>query len=294
MLGPLLGALVHEWAGARCVFLLAGLLSFTALLLVLLLMPETCPAPSRAPLLDLLRAHLLCANPLAVLVLQQDRRLRALALPFAAMFLVDGSNVIFVLHMRAVLGASARQVGYYLSAYGVLATLYNGFALPRLVPAVLSDERAVVLLMGLEALRLLCCGLARSLPAFFLVLALFACTTMYHSSLKTIVYNASRERAQGGTCLCALAYDVLTRAGLQGALGSVRTLSLGVGGMLFSLVYSLSLQLGSEHSHTLLAFLLAALLMAGACIYCALLFAGSKGDGDASQEKVPLAAAEIE
>lgn len=103
--------------------------------------------------------------------------------------------------------------------------LVQGSLIKMIIPSRLTEESAAVLCLLCTSFQLLAFGLCPSLLSFYVVVVVLAPSSMYSPSLKALLSNAGGASKQGE---------------LQGALSGLRTLSAGVGALLFSWIYSFS------------------------------------------------------
>ena len=218
ILGPPCGSYLISVSLPLC-FLVAGVLCVVALLFTWLTLDEKCvamrPFDSRK------------SNPLTALkVFFSNADLRQLAVPYCASNLCTGIYFVWVMYMGNRFHATIVQVGLFLSASGVCGVLVQGVAVPFLIPAVVTDEQATLLGLALSSLQLLAYGFSPALWVFYLVLVLLSPASMYGPALKAMLARTAGPDEQGA---------------LQGALGSLRTVTAGLGSLLFSVMFSLSI-----------------------------------------------------
>ena len=126
--------------------------------------------------------------------------------------------------------ASIVQVGIFMSVSGICGVFIQGFAVPCLIPNIVSDERATLIGLALSATQLMAYGFCPALSSFYLVLVLLSPASMYGPALKALLAKNAGPDEQGA---------------LQGALGSLRTVTAGIGSLMFTGAFSVSITL--EH-----------------------------------------------
>lgn len=141
---------------------------------------------------------------------------------------------------------------------GILGAVHDIISIPLLIPYVLSDEMCVVLLMTLDAVRLVSLGLMTTMTGLFIVMIVFSITGIFQVSLKSVIYKYSKDHPQGN---------------IQGALGSIRTVMVGFGSVFFSAIYSTSLQYGNEYAWV--TFIVGGVIMGVGALYSWRLFYGA-------------------
>lgn len=117
----------------------------------------------------------------------------------------------------------------------------QGSFIKVIIPSRLTEESAAVLCLLCTSIQLLFFGLCPNLLSFYVVVLLLAPSSMYSPALKALLSNAAGASKQGE---------------LQGALSGLRTLSAGVGALLFSWIYSFAggavANAAHAHGHRLL------------------------------------------
>ena len=222
VMGPLCGSLLIDISLSLC-FLVAGGICMLGCLFTYLFLDETC---TNAKVYDISRA-----SPLASLrVFFSNKDLRQLAVPYCLSNLCTGIYFIWVLYMTHRFEATIRQVGIFLSISGVCGVLMQGVAVPFLIPNILSDERATIIGLALSSLQLLAYGFCPALWIFYVVLIMLAPGSLYGPALKALMAKTAVPEEQGA---------------LQGALGSLRTVTAGIGSLMFTGAFSVSITL--EH-----------------------------------------------
>ena len=218
VMGPLCGSLLIDISLQLC-FLVAGGICMLGCLFTFLFLDETC---ANAKVYDISRA-----SPLASLrVFFSNKDLRQLAVPYCLSNLCTGIYFIWVLYMTHRFNATIRQVGIFLSISGVCGVLMQGVAIPFLIPNILSDERATIIGLALSSLQLLAYGFCPALWTFYLVLVMLSPGSLYGPALKALMAKTAVPEEQGA---------------LQGALGSLRTVTAGVGSLIFTAAFSVSI-----------------------------------------------------
>jgi hypothetical protein len=157
-----------------------------------------------------------------------NKDLRQLAVPYCLSNLCTGIYFIWVLYMTHRFHASIMEVGMFMSVSGVCGVVVQGLLIPYLIPAVLSDERATLIGLALSAAQLFAYGFCPEMSFFYMALVFLCPASMYGPALKALLARTAGPHDQGA---------------LQGALGSLRTVTAGIGSILFSTCYSLSISI---------------------------------------------------
>ena len=218
VLGPLCGSFLIAVDLKLC-FFVAGGMCLLSLLFSWLCLEETCVNmrpydPSKSSPLSSLR------------VFFSNKDLRQLAVPYCLSNLCTGIYFIWVLYMTHRFNASIMQVGMFMSVSGVCGVLVQGVLIPYLIPNILSDERATLIGLALSATQLFAYGFCPQMWGFYLSLVFLSPASIYGPALKALLARTAGPDEQGA---------------LQGALGSLRTVTAGIGSILFSTCYSISI-----------------------------------------------------
>ena len=93
--------------------------------------------------------------------------------------------------------ASIVQVGIFMSVSGICGVFIQGFAVPCLIPNIVSDERATLIGLALSATQLMAYGFCPALSSFYLVLVLLSPASMYGPALKALLAKNAGPDEQG-------------------------------------------------------------------------------------------------
>ena len=161
----------------------------------------------------------------------------------------SGIHYIWIIYLKERFSASSLDIGLFFAVSGAVVVFVQGYLIKSLIPIRLTEESASVLCLLLSCvqvlwifhvsllihmfysqyylviLKLLFFGLCPSMIGFYVVVVLFAPASIYSPALKALLSNAAGATKQGE---------------LQGALSGLRTISAGLGALLFSWVYSFS------------------------------------------------------
>lgn len=242
-LGPALGGLVATF-DLRAPFWLAAALSFTNFLYGLLILPESLPRERRSPF------HPRAANPVGAMRFLGGRPvLLTLALvAFFAYLAHDSLPTTFVLYSAYAFGFDERMIGIGLTISGLSSILMQGLVVGRTVRR-FGERRALFtgLVVGLCGQLLL--GLARSPALYLLALPVWSFFGLVTPSLQSL---ASREVAPN------------EQGQLQGALASLRSIVTLITPLLYTQVFAAAIGPLASLGVPGAAYLLSAVLLAGA------------------------------
>lgn len=237
--GPAVGGLLGA-IDVRAPFWAAGALSFANFLYGAVILPESLPRERRSPF------HFRAANPIGALVFLRARSglVQLAAAAFLAYIAHDVLPVMFVLYTAQRFGWDTRTVGASLALVGVSSMVVQGVVVGRVVAAV--GERGALaagLLIGTAAQ--LVYGLAPVDAIFLIGIPVWSLFGLVGPSIGGLMSRRVDPSQQGR---------------LQGALGSVRSVSSLIAPILFTQTFALALGLGIPGA----PFLLAAILLVGA------------------------------
>lgn len=240
--GPAAGGLLGT-IDVRAPFWAAGALSIANFLYGLVILPESLPRERRAPF------RLRAANPVgAVAFLRARSGLLQLAVAaFLAYVAHDVLPVMFVIYTGERFGWDARAVGASLALVGASSMVVQGLVVGRVVAAV--GERgslAAGLLIGTAAQ--LVYGLAPVGAVFLVGIPMWALFGLVGPSIQGLMSRRVDPSQQGR---------------LQGALGSVRSVSSLIAPILFTQIFAVALGVGVPGAPFLLA---AALLLSALAV----------------------------
>lgn len=191
VMGPALGGLAASWHVTAPFWLAAGLAAAnTAFGLVAL--PESLRPENRRPFS---RRDI---DPFGAI--RAAFRVPGLGRPLAILFTFEFANMVYpvlwAFWVREVYGWSSFWIGMTLSAYGALAALVQGVAMPRVIGA-LGEARLMVWGMALAAATMVGFGFATSVWALCLLLPLAAATDLVPPTLTAMAANSVGEDRQG-------------------------------------------------------------------------------------------------
>ncbi|MDE1991746.1 MAG: TCR/Tet family MFS transporter, partial [Rhizobiaceae bacterium] len=216
VLGPVVGGFLGTF-GPRAPFYGAAALSFLNFIGACFLLPETLEAKNRR------RFELWRANPLGAL--KQIRHYQGVGWLFVVMFFnwlahgVYPAVWAFVTSYRY--GWSEWQIGFSLGAYDIGAAVVMGLVLPRLVP-VLGEWKTVVLGLVFSGVGLMGYAFAWQGWMVYVVIVLTVIENVADAPLRSIAASKVPPSAQGE---------------LQGALGSLTSITAIVGPILFPYLF---------------------------------------------------------
>ena len=224
IVGPLMGAYIAE-THLGAVFLIAGGLSFLALIVTYFFFEETLSASDRREYQHSRQAIMAPLRTVAEVVCNNDD-VRRLVVPYGLSSLNVGIYYIWVLFMEHRFSLSIASVGRFLSLSGFMTVLVQGFAVQLIVPRYLSDEIMVFRCFIVAAIQNMVYGLCGSPEEFYIVMLLGSISSSYGPCLRSLLAATVPPNEQGK---------------LQGALNSLRTLCTGAGSLLYTAIYTLSI-----------------------------------------------------
>lgn len=217
ILGPAIGGLLGGF-DPRLPFWAAAGLSFANTLYGLLILPESLPPERRSPF------RWKSANPLGSLhLLRSDRVLAGLSV---VNFIAQLAHVVlpstFVLYATFRYGWDATTVGLTLAMVGVCAMAVQGAAIGPIVTR-FGERRALLLGLSCGAIGFLIFGAASSGPLFWLGIPIMALWGVAGAATQALMTRRVAPDQQGQ---------------LQGATGSVQSVSQLLGPFLFTLTFA--------------------------------------------------------
>jgi DHA1 family tetracycline resistance protein-like MFS transporter len=249
IVGPALGGLLGN-VDLRLPFWVAGLLSVANAFYGFFILPESLPRERRTS-----RVMWRLANPLGALALLRSRRLLiGLAASVFLYFLAHESlPSLWVLYTTYRYHFSERLTGLSLAAVGLGSAVVSAALVGPVVKG-LGERRALLvgLLFGMLGFGLY--GLARSSLVFFLGIPLTALWGLAGPSIQSLMTREVGPALQGQ---------------LQGALSSMRGLTGMVGPLVFTQVFSLTIDTQRSTQLPGAAYLLASLLVAASLVVAA-------------------------
>ena len=240
IIGPAIGGLLGG-QDPRLPFWVAAALSFANALYGLLILPESLPRDRRSPF------RWSNANPVGALHLLRSNAI--LARLSVVNFIAQLAHVVlpstFVLYATYRYGWSAATVGLTLAMVGICAMAVQGLAIGPIVKR-LGERRALLLGLGAGAAGFLIFGTAPSGVLFWLGIPVMALWGIAGAATQALMTRLVASDQQGQ---------------LQGATGSVQSVSQLLGPFLFTLTFAYFI--GAQAPLTLpgAPFLLASVLL---------------------------------
>jgi MFS family permease len=181
--------------------------------------------------------YCLQCNPLSGLRVHfHNQALRVLVLPLSLCALNLGIPYIWFMFMHHRYQATGTQIGFFISVHGLMNALAQGVAIRFLIPNFFSERTVALYGLLVVAINTCCYGFCFELWQLFVVAIVFSVSVIQYPALKAIVVSESLEsHAQGKQYL----------ANLQGAISSIRTLSIAVGSLLFTWLFSIGISVTS-------------------------------------------------
>jgi DHA1 family tetracycline resistance protein-like MFS transporter len=216
ILGPAIGGLIGN-IDPRITFWAAALVSLLNALYGLLVLPESLPPEKRTRELDWKRA-----NPIGSLkLLRSHHELWGLTwVNFICYVAHEIFPSVWVLYCIAVFGWSTGSIGLSLALVGVL-TAINQAALVGPVVAKFGERRVLLASLVFAGAGLALMGTGNGI--LFIVAIAIICLPMYNATSQALMTRRVRDTEQGQ---------------LQGALGSIRGVSMLIGPGLFAFVFA--------------------------------------------------------
>jgi len=214
--------------------------------------------------LSFMRRFMITANPFPdIRIHLKNRKIRQLLVPIFLSNLTTGGLIsIWYIFMNYMFGASATQVGYYLSAMAGATTFVMGFLLKLVVPSMLSEKKTIVFGYLLASCQFVVIGIARAYGTLFLSLV-FLVGTMADPTVTGILVKQSMLGVTKTTSTSRL-------GNLQGTLSSVKTIASAIGSIVFSQLFSYGV--GLTPPKPWIPFMLGFWLFVTASIYMAITF----------------------
>ena len=208
-------------------------------------------------------------NPIPALVLHlKNKKLRQLSIPLFIATFTTGIAYVWFVYMQDRYNASTLSYGLFISYFGFLAVIVQGFIMERIIPSRISASNAAIVGLILASVQTFLFGFSQHIWGMYVITFVFCLNTMYDPSLKSLIITESRKYEQAHESSRSLSSTGMSHQGnLQGILGSLRTLALALGSSVFNSLYGFSIH--DEHGHTWLAFVIAGSLygITGAYIY---------------------------
>lgn len=216
VLGPAIGGLVGN-ANPRLTFWAAAIFALLNTLYGLFVLPESLPRERRTPHLEWKRA-----NPVGSLKLLRSHH-ELWGLTWVNFITYVGHEVlpnVWVIYCIAVFGWSTWSIGLTLTLVGTIATINQALMIGPVVKR-LGERRTLLISLLLAAAGLGLMGVNNGIV--FLVAAVIISLPMYQASSQALMTRRVASTEQGE---------------LQGAIGSVRGISMLIGPSLFTLTFA--------------------------------------------------------
>ncbi|MFT6460722.1 MAG: DHA1 family tetracycline resistance protein-like MFS transporter [Maricaulis maris] len=217
-LGPAIGGFLGDSFGPRAPFFAAAVLAGANFIYGLIILPETLKAENRRPF-DIMRA-----NPLGSLL--QMRKYPAVLVLMSAIFLMLlGHSVypaIWSYYTDFKFGWSSRDIGLSLMAVGLSSAIVQG-GLTRILVPKLGEWRAIALSLSLAVIAYALYGLATTGWMVYAIILFAALGGIGQPALQGVMSRIVPANAQGE---------------LQGAMTSLQSLSMIVGPLVMSRIFS--------------------------------------------------------
>jgi DHA1 family tetracycline resistance protein-like MFS transporter len=257
ILGPAIGGLLGD-ISPRLPFWAAAGLSFANGLYGLLILPESLPRERRSPF------HLRKANPVGALhLLRSDRVLARLSL---VNFFAQLAHVVlpstFVLYASYRYGWDSKTVGLTLALVGICSMVVQGTAIGPIVKR-LGERRALLMGLGFGVAGFLIFGIAPTGSWFWLGIPVMSLWGIAGAATQALMTRLVAPDQQGQ---------------LQGATGSVQSVSQLLGPFVFTLTFAYFIGAHAPIKLPGAPFLLAAALLALAFAIAAQTIAAMRGD----------------
>ncbi|WFU07694.1 TCR/Tet family MFS transporter [Rhizobium sp. CB3090] len=245
VLGPVIGGFLGEF-GPRAPFYGAAALSLLNFIGAYFLLPETLEARNRR------RFEFWRASPLGAL--RQVRRYQGLGWVFVVMFFNWLAHGVFPAVWSFVssyrYGWTSLEIGLSLGTYGIGMALVMGFALPRIVP-VFGEWKTVVFGLVFSGVGLLGYAFAWQGWMVYAVIIVTVIENVADAPLRSIAASKVPPSAQGE---------------LQGALGSLTSITAIIGPVLFPYLFRYFTAPSAPLVFAGAPFIMSALLIAAAVI----------------------------
>ncbi len=216
VLGPAIGGIVGN-VNPRLTFWAAALFALINTLYGLFVLPESLPRERRTPKLQWRRA-----NPIGSLrLLRSHHELWGLAcVNFITYLAHEVLPNVWVIYCIAAFGWSTGSIGLTLALVGTIAAINQATMIGPVVKR-LGERRLLLASLAVAAIGLALMGADNGI--LFLVAAVIISLPMYQASSQALMTRRVGPAEQGE---------------LQGALGSVRGISMLIGPSLFTLVFA--------------------------------------------------------
>jgi DHA1 family tetracycline resistance protein-like MFS transporter len=265
ILGPILGGYLIEIDIKYC-FFISACLALLGSILCIIFLEETKPYRSRS------RTHSQCDEAESQVLLKEEPhplnpitglrihfsnpKLKRLSVPLALCSVNHGLTFIWYLYMKYRFQSSPPNVGFYISWHGLMNALAQGVMIKFLIPKYLSEKNALLYGLILSGFHTLLNGFCNEEWELYLLTMLFFLGVIHFPALKALIVNESIKSKHGASY----------QANLQGAISSIRTVSMSVGSLLFSSLFTLGISL-KPVAFPALPFLVGSLICLIAYIY---------------------------
>lgn len=185
------------------------------------------------------------ANPIPALMLHfSNKKLRQLSIALFCSGIAASNFSIFYMYMFDRFSAGSIEVGAFISFFALVAVIVQSFGIRSLVPDIWSESTAVLWGVGISSLQALAFAFVTDLWMMFVVAIVCALHTINDPTLRAIVVNESRDFEHKSIHVSrSVSSTGMTHQGnLQGVLGSLRTLSTGLGSLMFNGIYGYSVK----------------------------------------------------
>ncbi len=216
VLGPAIGGLVGN-ANPRLTFWAAAIFALANTSYGLFVLPESLPRERRTAQLEWRRA-----NPVGSLrLLRSHHELWGLTwVNFITYVAHEVLPNVWVIYCIAVFGWSTGSIGLTLTLVGTISAINQATMIGPVVKR-LGERRTLLASLALAAIGLFVMGIHNGIA--FLAAAVLISLPMYQASSQALMTRRVGAQAQGE---------------LQGALGSVRGVSMLIGPLLFTLIFA--------------------------------------------------------
>jgi DHA1 family tetracycline resistance protein-like MFS transporter len=243
--GPVVGGLLGE-LGPRVPFWAAAALGLLSFIYGLLVLPESLKPELR------MAFSWTRANPFGSLrLLRSHPELSGLAIVYFLIYVAHNVfAAVFVLYAGYRFGWSIWEVGLSLALWGVLDIICQGLLVGPLVKRI-GDRATMIFGLVFGAIGLAVLGLATTTEAFIIGIVVSALWAFAMPTVQSLMTQRVSESEQGQ---------------LQGANQSVASLASVIAPIFFGWVYAMSVGTAPAIPHPGAAFLIAALVLAGAAL----------------------------
>jgi DHA1 family tetracycline resistance protein-like MFS transporter len=176
-------------------------------------------------------------NPLNGLKIHlSNPKLKKLSIPLALCSMNSSSHFIWFLFVKYRFPSiTPSMIGLFISFHGLMSAISQGLLLKILIPKYCSEKNALLYGLILAALQAIFNGFASSVIQLFVFSVVFSLSIIHFPALKALIVNESLKNKNG------LHYQ----ANLQGAISSIRTISMSIGSLLFSSLFSIGISFPS-------------------------------------------------